>query len=74
MCYMPHPKHKAVVALPAPAAAPAVASSPLAKPVHKIRPTYPTHPSGPILDIVGIAAGIQGCRCKEHKVCCGKVA
>ena len=33
----------------------------------------PHHPSGLVLDIVHIAAGNQGCRCEEHKVCCGEV-
>ncbi len=28
---------------------------------------------GLVIDIAGIAAGDCGCRCKEHKVCCGKV-
>ena len=31
------------------------------------------HPSDLVLDIVGIAAGNQGRRCKEHMVCCSKV-
>ena len=26
-----------------------------------------------VIDIVQIAAGDRGCRCREHKVCCGKV-
>ena len=30
-------------------------------------------PSDLVLNIVGIAAGNQGRRCKEHMVCCGKV-
>ena len=29
--------------------------------------------AGLVIDIAGIAAGDRGCRCKEHKVCCGKV-
>ncbi len=28
---------------------------------------------GLVIDIAGIAAGDRGCRCKEHRVCCGKV-
>ena len=28
---------------------------------------------GLVIDIAGIAAGDRGCRCKEHKVCCGEV-
>jgi hypothetical protein len=28
---------------------------------------------GLVIDIAGIAAGDCVCRCKEHKVCCGKV-
>ncbi len=31
------------------------------------------HAEGLGIDIAGIAAGDCGCRCKEHKVCCGKV-
>jgi len=65
MCQAPHPKYKAVVALPALAAAPAVASAPW--------PTHPMHPSGLVLDIVRLAVGDRGRRCEEHKVCCSKV-
>jgi hypothetical protein len=28
---------------------------------------------GLVIDVAGIAAGDRGCRCKEHKVCCGEV-
>jgi hypothetical protein len=28
---------------------------------------------GLVIDIANIAVGDRGCRCKEHKVCCGKV-
>jgi hypothetical protein len=28
---------------------------------------------GLVIDIAGIALGDRGCRCKEHKVCCGEV-
>jgi hypothetical protein len=28
---------------------------------------------GLVIDIASIAAGDRGCRCKEHKVCCGEV-
>jgi hypothetical protein len=31
------------------------------------------HAEGLEITIAGIAAGDCGCRCKEHKVCCGKV-
>jgi hypothetical protein len=70
MCHAPHPKHKAVIASPAPAAVPAVASSAPAKPAPKCRPT---HPSGLVFDILGIVRGDQGHHCKEHTVCYGNV-
>jgi len=73
MCHAPHLKRKVVAASPATAAALAVASLPPAKPAHKMPANYPTHPSGLILNISGIAKGNWGCHCEEHKVCCGKV-
>ncbi len=71
MCHVPHPKRKAVVASPAPTAVLAVvASLAPAKPATKCRPT---HPSGLVLDILGIAMSNRGHPCKEHMVCCGDV-
>jgi hypothetical protein len=26
-----------------------------------------------VIDIVGIASGDRGCKCREHNVCCGEV-
>ena len=39
----------------------------------KCRPVGATHPSGLVLDIIGIAAGDRGRRCEDHMVCCGEL-
>ncbi len=39
----------------------------------KSRPVGAKHPSGLVLDIVGIAAGDRGRRCEDHMVCCGQL-
>ena len=39
----------------------------------KCRPVGTTHPSGLMLDILGIAAGDRGRRCDKHMVCCGEL-
>ena len=39
----------------------------------KCRLVGATHPSGLVLDIVGIAAGNWGRRCEEYMVCCGEL-
>ena len=31
------------------------------------------HPERLVIDIVGIASGDRGCKCREHNVCCGEV-
>ena len=68
----PHPKHKAIVVNWSVFAALAVvASSAPAKFSPKCRLVGATHPSGLVLDIVGIAAGNRGRRCEDHMVCCG---
>ena len=45
----------------------------LAKFAPKCRPVGATHPSGLVLDILGIATGNPGHRCEEHMVCCGEL-
>ena len=58
LCDAPQPKRRAVaVDSSVPAASAAVASLVSAKFVPKCRPVGATHPSGLVLDIVGIAAG-----------------
>ena len=72
MCNAPCPKRKTVVAnLSTPVALAAVATLAPAKFVPKCQLAGSTHPSGLILDIVGIVTGDRGRRCKEHRVCCG---
>ena len=39
----------------------------------KCRLVGATHPSGLVLDIIGIAVGDQGRRCEDHMVCCGEL-
>jgi hypothetical protein len=74
LCSAPHPKCKAVVAnLSVPAVLVAVASLAPAKFAPKCRPVGATHPSGLVLDIIGIAAGDRGRRCEDHMVCCGEL-
>ena len=61
LCDMPHPKRKAVVVdSSAPAASAVVASLAPAKFAPKCRPVGTEHPSGLVVDIVGIAAGNWG--------------
>jgi hypothetical protein len=74
LCDAPHPKRKAVVVdSSVPAALAVVASSALAKFAQKCGPVGATHPSGLVLDILGIAAGDWGRCCKDHMVCCGEL-
>jgi hypothetical protein len=74
LCDVPRPKRKAVaVDSSAPAASAAVASSAPAKFAAKCGPVDATHPSGLVLDILGIAAGDRGRRCEDHMVCCGEL-
>ncbi len=51
----------------------AVASSTPAKFEPKCGPVGTTHPSGLVLDILGIAVGDRGRRCEDHMVCCGEL-
>ncbi len=68
------PKAQAVlVGLSAPAALEAVASLAPAKFAPKCRPVGATHPSGLVLDIIGIATDDRGCRCEDHMVCCSEL-
>jgi hypothetical protein len=39
----------------------------------KCGPVGATHPSGLVLDILGIASGDRGRRCGDHMVCCGEL-
>jgi hypothetical protein len=74
LCDAPQPKRRAVaIDSSVPAALATVASSVLAKFAPKCRPVGAKHPSGLVLDIVGIAAGDRGCRCEDHMVCCGQL-
>jgi hypothetical protein len=74
LCNAPQPKQRAVaIDLSVPAVLTAVASSVSAKIAPKCRPVGAKHPSGLVLDIVGIAAGDRGRRCEDHMVCCGQL-
>ena len=74
LCDAPQPKCRAVaIDSSVPAASAAVASLVLAKFAPKCRPVGATHPSGLVLDIVGIAAGDHGRCCEDHMVCCGQL-
>ena len=39
----------------------------------KFRAVSATHPSGLVLDILGIATGDRGRRCEDHMACCGEL-
>jgi hypothetical protein len=72
LCDAPHPKRNAIVVdWSVPAASAAVASFAPAKFAPTCGLVSATHPSGLVLDIIGIAAGDRGCRCEDHMVCCG---
>jgi hypothetical protein len=74
LCDAPQPKRRAVALdSSVPAVSAVVASLVSAKFVPKCRPVGATHPSGLVLDIVGIAAGDWGRRCEDHMVCCGQL-
>ena len=74
LCDAPQPKRRAVaIDLLVPDASAAVVSSVSAMFAPKCRPVGAKHPSGLVLDIVGIAAGDRGRRCEDHMVCCGQL-
>jgi hypothetical protein len=86
MCQGPHPKRRAVASVPAAAAAPP--DDNYAKdnnnnddddnnnnvdlPCDNIDVVFPPE-ERLVIDIVGIASGGRGCKCREHNVCCGEV-
>ena len=87
MCQAPHPKRRAVASVPAAAAAPPDESD--AKddnnddddddnndnvdlPCDNNKVDL-TREGRFVIDIVGIASGDHGCKCREHNVCCGEV-
>jgi hypothetical protein len=74
LCNAPQPKRRVVaVDSSVPAALAVVASSVSAKFALKCKPVCATHPSGLVVDIIGIAAGDRGRRCEDHMVCCGQL-
>ncbi len=87
MCQAPHQKRRAVASVPAAAAA--LSDDNNAKDNNNDDddndngddvdlPSYNNNMDLPheeclVIDIVGIASGDRGCKCREHNVCCGEV-